>query len=122
MARTNLSVHSIDLDGLDFEANKIAASADGVAILNDGKTFVLVQNADAAGITITLKSNRVIHGLTLPDKTLAVGAGELQIVPLGPPDTFNQTTATETGGSDKGKAYVDFSAVTNVSVLAFRKD
>lgn len=121
MARTDLTVTEIDRDGVDLEATYEAANADGEAFLNNGATWIVVKNANVASRTITLETNgRTVDGLTLPDDTVTVAQNEEMMIGPFPRDTFNQTSATETGASDAGKVYVSFDAVTDLSICALR--
>lgn len=115
MARTELTVTEIPLTGVDSAVTLEAANADGEAVVNNGETFIEVLNENVADCTVTINSNRTVDGLTLPDKTVVVEQNERMLILLGPRDTFNQR-----GGTDDGKVYVDFSAVTDVTVAAWR--
>jgi nitrate reductase alpha subunit len=115
MARTDLTVTEISLTGVNAATTLEAANADGEAILNNGETFIEVLNANAAACTVTVVANRVVDGLTLPNKTVSVTQNQRKLILLGPRDTFNQR-----GGTDDGKTYVNFSAVTDVTVAAWR--
>lgn len=114
MARTDLSVQDIARSGLAPSFS--AANADGHAIYNDGKTFIEVKNTDASPITVTIQTPGTVDGLAISDRTVTIPAttGDKMIGPF-PPDKYNQIS-----GSDKGKVYVDFSAVSNVTVAALR--
>lgn len=121
MARTNLTITEIDRDGVDLEATLEAANTDGEAFLNNGETWVVVKNANASSCTVTIKTNgRTVDGLALPDDTVAVAQNEVQQFGPFSRDTFNQVGATETGGDDTGKVYINFSHVNDVTVAAFR--
>lgn len=113
MARQNLAVTVIDRSGTDI-ATLAAANADGHAVLNNGATFLIVKNAGGSGITVTVQTPRTIDGLAVAEYTISVGDGETKAFGPFPKDTFNQP------GPDAGKVYVDYSAVTSVTVGAFR--
>ncbi len=111
MARTTLSVQEIVTTGLDpvYEA----ANADGEKIANNGRTFVHVENGSGASVTVTVQHPGTVDGLAVADLAVAVPAGEDRMI--GPfTGRFEQT------GSDEGYVYVDFSAVTTVTVAALR--
>jgi len=116
MARTVLSVQDIAVAGItpSYEA----ANADGEKISNDGATFVQVKNTNGAEITVTIVTPITIGGLAVADQTITVPAttGDKMIGPFKPAH-FNQPS-----GDDEGYVYVDFSAVTDVTIAAFRID
>ena len=112
MARTDLSVQTIAQAGI--EPSYEAANADGEAVPNNGLMFIHVKNGGGSQITVTIQTPVAYDGLALEDQTVTIDAGDEKMI--GPFSTrFNQA-----GGTDKGKVYVDFSAVTSVTIAAFR--
>lgn len=113
MARTALTVQSIIRNGLAPSFG--AANVDGHAVPNDGKTWIEVKNAGGSPITVTIQTPGTVDGMAVADRTVVVPAttGDRMIGPF-PPNQYNQIS-----GSDVGTVYVDFSAVTSVTVAAF---
>jgi len=114
MARTALSVQEIAVAGItpSYEA----ANADGEKISNDGKTFIQVKNTNAGEITVTVVTPITIGGLAVSDRTITVPAttGDKMIGP------FKAAHYDQLSGDDEGFVYVNFSAVTDVTIAAFR--
>jgi hypothetical protein len=109
MARSALTVQTISLSGVT--PSYAAANVDGHEFTNDGKTFLQVKNTSGSPITVTLQTPATVDGVALADPTVSVPAttGDKMIGPF-PTRAFNQSG---------GVVYVDFSAVTNVTVSAF---
>lgn len=112
MARTDLTVQSIAQAGIvpSYEA----ANAEGEAVPNNGQMFLHVKNGSGAEITVTLQTPVTYDGLALADQTVAVAAGAEKMI-----GTFS-SRFNQASGTDKGKVYVDFSAVTSVTLAAFQ--
>lgn len=90
-----------------------AASAGGdkvsLAALN---TFLHIKNGGGSSITVTVTTqNADYRGLTLPDRTVTVAAAGEQMI--GPLDASLQADIN-------GQASIGYSAVTSVTVAAFR--
>lgn len=110
MARTDLTVQDIVRTGL--QATYTAAIADGHMFANDGKqTFIQVINNDAASKTITIQTPATVDSLAVTDRTVAVPAGEERFIGPFPKGTYNQSD---------GKVYIDYSAVTSVTVAVLK--
>jgi len=117
MARTNIPIDILPLNGGAIVLTGVAADAvNGHEFVNDGKTFLAVENLDAATKTVTV--------ISVPDSFGRLG-NTVQIVPaavatvpgkasIGPflPSIWNQG-----GGS---KVNVDISAATTTRLYAFR--
>lgn len=113
MARTELATQVADQNGLTVAYT--AANVDGHWI--DPDTILIVKNTNAATRTITLQTAETRAGLTVAEQTVVVAAttGEQHIhVPKAEQPSFVQPV----GGTNPGKIYVDFSAVTDVTVAA----
>lgn len=115
MARTALTVNEITRTGIDDAATQAAANADGHAFYNGGDVFLVVENTNASTRTVTVVSTRTIDGLAVADLTVDVAQNERQIVGPFAPQNFNQQS-----GADAGKVYVNFDAVTDLTIAAYR--
>jgi hypothetical protein len=106
MARTAYTVQSAALAGtaLTFAAPTLANDS---AVPNAGRVL-LVNNASASAVTVTLHSNYKVHNLTVPDRTVSVPAGSIGAISINP-------TATEHLQSD-GTFWIDYSSITTVTV------
>ena len=102
-----LGLQEITLSGLSLALQ--AASAGGDTFKNDGNTFLVVDNADAADITVTITAQRTCNLGFLHDQEVTVPAGSRLF--LGP---FN----TKRFNDDSDQVHVSYSAVTNVTVGA----
>lgn len=109
MARTALAPQEISRAGLNPVLS--AANVDGHWIVNDGKTYLEVLNGSGASINVTLVISKTIDGVTSSGKVIAVPAGERRKIGPFPADIYNQAD---------GSVNVNFSAVTTVTVGAFR--
>lgn len=114
MARSEVTAQSISRSGIT--PSFAAADANGHKFRNDGKVFLEVKNASASPITVTIQTPGTIDGLAITDRTVTVAAttGDVMIGPF-PPGAYNQKS-----GSDRDMVYVDYSAVTSVTVALFR--
>lgn len=114
MARTALTVTDITKSGVDSAATLEAANADGEKFYNNGRTFVEVLNANAADCTLTFQTPRTVDGLAVAEHTVVVSQNERMLIGPFPTQTFNQTS------TDAGMVYMDYSAVTDVTVAAWK--
>lgn len=105
-----LTVQNILIDGAQKQA-LVAANVAGDSVVNEGKTFIEVDNADAAGITVTIKGQRKLPLGTSADQTIAVAAGTVQLIGPLPVGNYNRETDES--------AVIEYSAVANVTVAAF---
>ncbi len=108
MARTALTAAQIDTDGV--VAALTAANADGHSIAYRDTLFLRVTNGSASSVTVTVQTPKTVGGLAVADRTVAVAAGATTYINLADADLYRQTD---------GAVYVDFSAVTTVTVQAF---
>lgn len=113
MARAELTANAITIDGV-IQA-LVAATADGNSFRNSGRQFLLVKNTDSAPHTVTFQTPGEVGGLALENPAIVVAAGATVLFGPFPPLLFNQTA-----GVDLGKVYVDYSAVTSVTVEVFQ--
>lgn len=112
MARTALTVSEIVRSGLTLSAS--AANADGHSLVNTDKNAALllyVNNGSGSPITVTIQTPGTVDGLAIADRTVTVAAGAERFI--GP------LTAKDYNQSD-GTVYVDFSAVTTVTVMGLK--
>lgn len=109
MARTNLASQQVVTSGL--EATYTAANADGHMFPPGEVRMLHVKNGGGSSIDVTIKSGYKRDGLALADQVVAVPNGEDRFI--GP---FDRETYAQRSGTDRGKVYVDFSAVTSVTV------
>lgn len=105
MARTAITPQSADGGAtVTFEA----ANVDGNSYTPARGRILLVDNGSGASVTVTLPTPATVDGLAIADKTVAVAAGAVAAVALGPvPYAYLQTG---------GVVHVDYSAVTSVTV------
>lgn len=113
MARTDVTVGEISRAGI--AETLIPAIVDGHMFLNGGDVHAVILNTDVAAKTITFITPRTVHGLAVGDLAITLNQNDRKKVGPFPPDTFNQPT-----GADAGKVYVDYSAITGVSIGFFR--
>lgn len=114
MARTTLAVNTISRTGIDSAATLAAANAEGHYVQNGGDMFLEVLNTNASPCTVTVQTPRTVDGLAVAELTVAVAQNKRMLIGPFPVATFNQVAA------NPGCIYVDFSAVTNVTVAAWR--
>ena len=111
MARAALTVQEISLTGLN--PSYVAAEGDGNSFTNLGDVFIHVKNASGGSITVTVQTPATVQGVAVEEVPVSVPAsGERMIGPF-PPSVFNQSDAT---------VYVDYSAVTSLTVAAVKLD
>ncbi|MBT2696345.1 hypothetical protein J7E79_02700 [Bacillus sp. ISL-40] len=105
----DINVQSISQAGIT--PSFVAASGAGDAFRNDGKSFLHIKNGGGSSITVTIDSVEKCNQGFDHDLTATITAGQDRI--LGPFEAkrFNDTD---------GKLKVSYSAVTTVTVAAFR--
>lgn len=110
MARTALTLQSIVRTGLSPAYT--GANADGHSVTNEGKkTLVHVKNGGGSSINVTIQTPNTVDSLAVSDRVVSVPSGEERMIGPFPVETYNQSDGT---------IYVDFSAVTSVTVAAFK--
>ena len=109
MARTALTVQDIVRAGLS--PSYTAAIADGHSFANNGRVFAHIKNGDAAEKTITIQTPGTVDGLAVADRTVTIPASEERMIGPFAPAQYNQ---------GNGTVYLDYSAVTSVTVAAIR--
>ena len=108
MARTALTAAQIDEDGV--VASLTAANADGHSVAFRDTLFLRVTNGSGSSITVTVQTPKTVSGLAVADRAITVAAGATTYINLGNAELYRQSS---------GVVYVDFSAVTTVTVQAF---
>jgi hypothetical protein len=108
MARTALTVQQVTRAGLTPAYS--AAPVDGHSILNGGKELLHVKTGGTA-CNVTIQTPGSVDGQAVADRVVAIGTSSERIIGPFPPDIYNQAS---------GEIYVDFSAVTSVTVAALR--
>ena len=110
MAREALTAQELSCAGVT--PSYTAAVADGHSIAGDGRTFLHVKNAGASSVTVTVQTPLTVDGLGVSDQTVTLAAttGDKMIGPFTPA-TFEQAD---------GSVYIDYSAISGVTVAALR--
>jgi len=109
MARTAINYQQVERAGLVPTPSN--ASADGNKFTNDGRIILRVFNDNGSAITVTVQTPGMVDGLSIADRTVSVANGDTKYIGPFPPGIYNQSD---------GMVYVDFSAVTDVTVAALR--
>lgn len=107
MSVTAITSQTISLTGLN--ATHAAANASGSTVVNTGKTFLSVINADSAAMTITIDSPTACNQGSTHDVAVSVSAGTTQLIGPFPIGRFNDSD---------GNLAVTFSAVDSVTIAA----
>jgi hypothetical protein len=108
MARTALAVQDVVRTGLTPVYS--AANVAGHSIENNGRVVLHVKTAGTP-CTVTIQTPGTVDGMAVADRTVALGATAERFIGPFPPD-YDQPTGDG--------VYVDFSAVTAVTVAALR--
>lgn len=108
MARSEVTAQEIVLTGL--EPALTAANVDGDIVECGGSVFLWVDNGSAGEIDVTIQTPLTVEGLAVSENVVAVPAGEVRLIGPIVKRAFGQLS-----GDDKGKAYVDYEAVTTVT-------
>lgn len=108
MARTALTVQQVTRSGLTPSYG--AANVDGHSVGNAG-TEVLHVKTGGTGCTVTILIPGKVDGQTVPGKAIVIGTSSERLIGPFPPSIYNQAS---------GEIYVDFSAVTSVTIAALR--
>ena len=112
MARTDVVPSTVLATGL--ADSLAAANADGNAVPNNGRMWMEVNNGAGAPINVTIQTQRMVDGLAVAEQVVAVANGTRKKIGPFPTDTYNVQS-----GDDAGQVYVDFSAVTTITVGYF---
>lgn len=110
MPRTALAAQQITAAGVVPVYS--AANVDGHSFANDGNTILHVKNGGASSINVTVQTPQQVAGLDVAENIVAVAAGAERMIGRLRPATFNRPS----GAVDPNVVYVDFSAITSVTV------
>lgn len=114
MVRTALAVTTFAEAGITHATS--AAHVDGNKFANTGTEVLMVINGSGVSIDVTIQTQKTINGLAVSDRVVAVGAGVTKFIGnFQPLDLWNVA-----GGADNGQIYIDYSAVTTITVAAYR--
>jgi hypothetical protein len=86
-------------------------NANGEYIQNSGNEVLHVKNGSGGSINVTIVSNVIQNGLTLPNLIVAVGAGAEKFIGPFQPSTFSQSDGT---------VNLNYSAGASVTAALFR--
>lgn len=106
MARTLLTSQTPTVAGAAITPE--AANVDGNAVDLTGDKLLYVNNGSGSSINVTIESTRTEDGLAMPNRVVAVAAGAWRLIRL----------TRVSRRRDNGQVYVNYSAVTTVSVAA----
>lgn len=112
MARTALTTQQALPTGI--VPSFTAANADGHILDGDGDVLLYVKNGGASPINVTIQTPGTVGGLAVTEQIVAVANAAEKIIGRFPPAVYTR----DPGLADPGKVYVDFSAVTSVTVAA----
>ena len=105
-----LTVQNIALAGAQKDT-LVAAAVGGDSFVNEGKTFIEINNADASGITVTIVGQRDLPLDTPATQTIAIAATTTTLIGPFPVGNYNRETDES--------VVVIYSAVVTVTVAAF---
>jgi hypothetical protein len=106
-----LTTSVVPLQGLQLDAQLVAATSGGDDCQTGAGLFLVVKNADASSHTVTLVTPGTVDGdLAIADRAVVVAAAKTELIPL---------TATYRNPST-GRANITYDAVTSVSVAVIR--
>jgi hypothetical protein len=108
MARTNVTTQKVVKTGLAPVLT--APTADG-DVIDCGRVILRVDNNGAAAVTVTVQTPVQVRGLAVAELIVSVPAGGTRYIGPLEPSLFGQPS----GSPDAGRAYVDYSSVTDVA-------
>lgn len=114
MARTALAIDDVALTGLELSDVLVPAVADGHYFSNSGDPILVVKNAGASPVNVTVQTPYTRDGLALADLVVAVAAGETIFIGPFPSNTFDQV------GAARGQVYVDLATATDMTIGVIR--
>lgn len=106
-----LSTHAVPLQGLQLDAQLVAATSGGDDCQTGQGVFLVVKNADASSHAVTLATPQTVDGdLTVSDRTVSVAAGKTSFIPVT--DRYRDPAT--------GRAAITYDGVTSVTVAVVR--
>ncbi|OXM73087.1 MULTISPECIES: hypothetical protein [Amycolatopsis] len=108
MARTSVATQPIVKTGVAPVLTAPVADGD---IIDTGRVFLQVTNGGGSPVTVTVQATVEVDGLDLEDLVVSVPAAGTRLIGPLSRATFGQLT----GSADVGRAYVDYSSVTDVT-------
>lgn len=91
MARVDISTVLIVTTGKEFEAEKTAIGADGLAVPNDGRVYLLLKNITAGIIDVTIPTPVLFDtDLSLNDRVISVPANDMVLAGPFNRNLYNQ--------------------------------
>jgi len=116
MARQELTIYTIDLDGVNIGAGTNVLGANDGAFVNDGHTILKVVNGAGAERTFDCITPITVGGqaLAVADHTVTIAASATRYVGPFPTGIYNQPS-----GADAGKVYFDL-ATDDLTFTAIR--
>lgn len=114
MARTTLAAQDVLSTGLAPVYS--AANVDGHSIANSGKEILVVKNGGGTSINVTVQTAALVSGLAVADQVVSVPAGGERMIGRLSTSAFNRAASD----TDPNTVYVDFSAITSVTVALIR--
>jgi hypothetical protein len=113
MSRVLLPVTNIAPTGIVLDTYLIAAEAAGNSfpIDADQKTIFVCKNGAGAPITLTFRTPPTVGGVAVAEQTVTVTNAKTEVVSNFPKSLFQQTD---------GSCYVDYSAVTTITVAVLK--
>lgn len=115
MTHTALAVQTLTDDGV--VPSYSAAPAGGTELPGDGDTVLHVKNGSGVSINVTVQTGGTLEGEPVADKVVAVAAGAEKFIGPFRPAAYNQPVGA---ASHANKVIVDYSAVTTVTIAAFK--
>ncbi len=109
MARSALAVQDVNRGGLTPAYS--AAPVDGHSFQNSGREVIHVKTTSTP-CTVTIQTPGTVDGQAIGDRTVVIAGTSERLIGPFPAGTYNQPTGEG--------VYVDFSAVTGVTVAVFR--
>lgn len=89
----------------------------GIEFLNDGRTFVEVENVAAGSPVATILTQATLDGYAIADQTFALPASNFAVIGPFAKGIFNTPPGDAAG---EGKVQIDFDVHTNVRVRVYR--
>ncbi|ABF42168.1 hypothetical protein Acid345_3167 [Candidatus Koribacter versatilis Ellin345] len=115
MSRTAIAVQTIPDNTAAAVTLSASDSSNNMIFPNDGRTEIIVKNANGSSVTVTAVSVPCEHGRT-GDIALVIANGAIASFPKLSPALFNQQS-----GADIGQVYLNFSISSSITVGAVKR-